>query len=61
MPPTTTSASGFCTCEPMPVEIAAGSRPTQATTQVIITGRICISQVRRMALAPVEPVVERAG
>jgi hypothetical protein len=30
MPLTTTRANGFCTCEPMPVEIAAGNRPTQA-------------------------------
>ena len=42
MPPTTTSASGFCTCEPTPVEKAAGRRPTPATTQVITTGRICV-------------------
>src|SRR5690349_9176446 len=41
MPPTTTTASGFCTCEPMPDEIAAGRRPTPAITQVISSGRIC--------------------
>ena len=40
MPPTTTTASGFCTCEPMPDDSAAGSRPTPAITQVISTGRI---------------------
>jgi hypothetical protein len=28
-----TTASGFCTWDPMPVEIAAGSRPTPAITQ----------------------------
>src|SRR5271157_4517042 len=39
MPPTTTRASGFWTYEPMPVEMAAGNRPTQAATQVIMTGR----------------------
>jgi hypothetical protein len=39
MPPTTTRASGRCTCEPMPVEKAAGINPTQATMQVMITGR----------------------
>ena len=49
MPPTTTIASGFCTCEPMPEDIAAGSRPTPAMTQVISTGRICSSPVRRIA------------
>ena len=54
MPPTTTRASGLCTCEPMPVEKAAGNRPTQATTQVIITGRICTWQVRRIAAGAVE-------
>src|SRR5476649_1235290 len=40
IPPTTTMASGFCTCEPIPVESAAGSNPTPAMTQVINTGRI---------------------
>jgi len=49
LPPTTTIASGFCTCEPMPVDKAAGRRPTQATMQVIATGRICTAQVRKMA------------
>src|SRR5262249_1156309 len=33
MPPTTTTASGFCTCEPIPVESAAGKSPTPAITQ----------------------------
>ena len=49
IPPTTTSANGFCTCDPIPVEMAAGSRPTQAATQVIATGRICTSPVRTKA------------
>src|SRR3979409_258791 len=34
MPVTTTTASGFCTCDPIPADIAAGSRPTPATTHV---------------------------
>ncbi len=55
MPPTTTSASGRCTCEPMPVEIAAGISPTQATMQVIITGLNCVRQVCSMALARSSP------
>ena len=55
MPPTTTSASGFCTCDPMPFDTAAGSSPTQATMQVIITGRICTWQVRRMAAVRSRP------
>src|SRR5882672_3842181 len=50
MPVTTTTASGFCTCEPMPSDSAAGSRPTPATTQVISTGRSCNSPVRITAL-----------
>ena len=53
MPPTTTMASGRWTWLPIAVEKAAGSRPTQAATQVISTGRICSSQVcaqRRLAL-----------
>ena len=37
MPVTTTTASGFCTCEPIPPS-AAGNSPI-ATTQVISTGR----------------------
>ena len=39
MPVTTTTASGFCTCDPIPVDSAAGNSPTPATTQVIRTGR----------------------
>ena len=46
MPVTTTTASGFCTCEPIPSESAAGNNPTPATTQVISTGRNCSSPAR---------------
>jgi hypothetical protein len=56
MPPTTTTASGFCTCEPIPVDSAAGNSPTPAMTQVINTGRICSSPVRRMAVVRSTPV-----
>src|SRR5581483_6402269 len=49
MPPTITIASGRCTWLPIAVENAAGNSPTQAATQVIRTGRICRSQVRRSA------------
>ena len=56
MPPTTTMASGFCTCEPMPVETAAGNRPMPAITQVISTGRICSSPVRTTAAARSSPL-----
>ncbi len=38
-PPTTTIAKGFCESLPMPVDIAAGSRPKQATRAVIMIGR----------------------
>ena len=44
-----------CTCDPIPVENAAGNRPTQATMQVIITGRSCVRQVCSMALARSSP------
>ena len=40
MPPTTTSASGFCTSAPMPVASAIGSRPVKDAKQVMNTGRI---------------------
>ena len=49
IPPTTTSARGFCTCEPIPFDTAAGMRPTAATTQVMTTGRIWTRQVRTIA------------
>jgi hypothetical protein len=39
MPVTTTTASGFCTWDPIPADIAAGNSPTPAITQVISTGR----------------------
>ena len=55
MPPTTTRASGRCTCEPMPVDSAAGISPTQATMQVIMTGRSWVRQVCSMALARSRP------
>jgi hypothetical protein len=52
---TTTRARGFCTCDPIPVENAAGSRPTQAAMQVITTGRICVSHVCTIASALLKP------
>src|SRR6185436_17897017 len=55
MPPTTTIASGRCTWLPIAVENAAGSRPTQAATQVIRTGRICWAQVARSACSRARP------
>ena len=40
MPPTTTVASGRCTWLPIPVEIAAGSKPMHADNAVISIGRM---------------------
>src|SRR5215510_15284488 len=60
MPPTTTTASGLCTCEPIPLDSAAGNRPTPAITHVISTGRICSSPVRRIAAVRSTPASIRA-
>ena len=49
MPPTITVASGRCTWLPMPVEIAAGSKPMQADSVIIRIGRICSSTAWNMA------------
>jgi phosphohistidine swiveling domain-containing protein len=38
-PPTITMANGRCESEPMPCEVAAGSRPSVATSMVIMMGR----------------------
>ena len=37
-PPITTRASGLCVSEPIPVEIAAGSKPMAAISAVMTTG-----------------------
>ena len=53
MPPMTTVASGRCTSAPTPVLNAIGTKPSEATSAVISTGR---SRVR----APVDDgLVER--
>ena len=39
MPPMTTVASGRCTSAPAPVAIAMGTKPNEATSAVIRTGR----------------------
>ena len=49
MPPTITQASGCCTCEPIPVEIAAGTRPMQADKPVMKICRIRVSEARMIA------------
>ena len=44
-----TIAKGLCVSEPIPVESAAGSRPRQATSAVIIMGRSRSSDASRVA------------
>ena len=61
LPPTTTTASGFWTCEPMPVEMAAGKRPTQATMQVIVTGRIFTVQAQAARYADTAALFQALG
>ena len=43
-------ANGFCVSEPMPVESAAGSKPRQATSAVIMMGRSRSSEASRVAV-----------
>src|SRR5882757_9129038 len=38
-PPITTVAKGFCTSAPVPVASAIGTKPSEATSAVITTGR----------------------
>ena len=38
-PPTITMAKGRCESEPMPCDVAAGNRPSVATSMVIMMGR----------------------
>src|SRR5262249_45415487 len=56
MPPTITQASGCCTCEPMPVEMAAGTRPMQAENPVMNTWRMRVSPALTMASSEPMPV-----
>ena len=59
MPPTTTVASGRWTWLPIPVEIAAGSRPMQADSAIIMIGRICCptaSNIASIVLMPLEKI-----
>src|SRR4029077_7582596 len=49
-PATITMAKGFCVSEPMPVESAAGRRPRQATSAVIMIGRRRSSEASRVAV-----------
>src|SRR5262249_1745267 len=47
-PPMTTTASGFCVCEPIAFDRAAGVKPSIATRLVIRTGRKPRSTPRRI-------------
>ncbi len=38
-PPITTVASGFCSSAPVPVASAIGTKPSEATSAVMATGR----------------------
>ena len=47
IPPMTTVASGRCTSAPAPVAIAIGTKPSEATSAVISTGRSRVRRLRR--------------
>jgi len=55
MPPTTTQASGCCTCAPMPVDSAAGTSPIQADRPVMKICRIRVSPARMIASSRSRP------
>ena len=61
MPPTITQASGCCTCAPMPVEIAAGTRPMQADRPVMNICRMRVSPASMMASSRPMPLVHVAA
>ena len=50
-PATMTMAKGRCESDPMPCEKAAGSRPRQATSAVIMMGRRRTIEASKVALA----------
>src|SRR6266568_5536949 len=54
-PATTTIAKGFCVSLPTPVERAAGSKPRQATSAVIMIGRRRNSEASSVASRMVRP------
>lgn len=49
IPPITTVASGRCTSEPAPTLSAIGTKPSEATSAVIITGRSLVKAPSRTA------------
>ncbi len=54
-PPMTTVASGRCTSEPVPVAIAIGTKPSEATSAVMRTGRSRVRHPRRIAASRGSP------
>ena len=54
MPPMTTVASGRCTSAPVPVAIAMGTKPSEATKAVISTGALpgSINEPGALAFSP---------
>ena len=51
MPPTITQASGCCSCDPIPGETAAGTRPMQAESPVMKIWCMQVSPAAMTALA----------
>jgi hypothetical protein len=49
-PATITIANGFCVSDPIPVDSAAGNKPTQATSAVMMMGRTRSKAASRVAL-----------
>ena len=55
IPPMTTVASGRCTSEPIPVLSAIGTKPSDATSAVVNTGRSLVSAPSIMAVSNATP------
>ena len=54
-PPITTVARGFCTSAPVPVARAMGTKPSEATSAVMRTGRSRVRHPRRIAASRGKP------
>ena len=55
-PPMTTVASGFCTSAPVPVASAIGTKPSEATSAVMSTGRSRVSAPSQIASSRPQPL-----
>ena len=55
IPATTTVASGCCTCVPMPLDIAAGTRPRHADSAVMNTWRMRVLPADSAASSTLSP------